>query len=469
MVHFEPDPIYYPNEDINLTDWVPALNDKIHVLNTNSWFDMNYIKNYENIQINEYRKQVPIISDESIKQQLRSFKRRKIVKDPEFLCAKKIRLTPTLEQKRILQLWFDAFDKMYNKTVDYLRSVIFYNKKLQLDVAFDEINFMYLRNGLKECKNEIIQSMDKKDRIKVHIMDEAIKLATANYKGCLTKFVKGDIKKFRVRELSKGRRRRILLIEASFFKNSTFCKDTFPEMKSSESLDNIDKTCTLQYDNDSKKYILLVPKVIPMSMRTLTKRSCGVDQGCRTFAEIYCETGVYSIGNEIESDIKTQQRKNKKITKLLNPINQDLTKKKKRSHLIKGLRKYNKRITDKINELHFKTAHLLIQRFDTIYLGKISTSNIVSKKKNSNISPRTREMMNLLSFYKFRVIMQYMGNKYGVKVVLVNEYLTTRTCSNCGKNNKDIGSKEYHKCSCGMLTGRDANAAKNIYKVGINQ
>ena len=469
MVRKKPDPIYYPNADINLTDWVPPLDAKVHYLNTDSWFDMNYIKNYENIEINEYQKQIPIISPESIKQQLASFKRRKIVKEPEFICAKKIRLNPDSNQKRILQLWFDAFDKMYNKTVDYLRDVIFHNKKLQLDVAYDEINFRFLRTNLKEYNDEIIQSMDKKDRIKVHIMDEAIKLACANYKGCVTKFVKGDIKKFRVRELSKGRRRRILFIEASFFKNSTFCKDVFPEMKSSEPLDNINKTCTLQYDNDSKKYILLVPKVIPQTIRTITERSCGVDQGVRTFAEIYSETGVYSIGNDIESEMKTYQRKNKKITNLLNPVNQDPNKKKKRMNLIKGLRKYNKKITDKINELHFKTAHLLIQRFDTIYLGKISTSNIVSKKKNSNLSPGTRKMMNLLSFYKFRVIMQYMGNKYGVKLVLVNEYLTTRTCSNCGKDNKNIGSKEYYKCDCGMLTGRDANAAKNIYKVGIMQ
>ena len=62
MVQKEPDPIYYPNKDINLTDWVPALNDKIHVLKTHSWFDMNFVNNHENIRIRKHQQRVPIIS-----------------------------------------------------------------------------------------------------------------------------------------------------------------------------------------------------------------------------------------------------------------------------------------------------------------------------------------------------------------------------------------------------------------------
>ena len=38
-----------------------------------------------------------------------------------------------------------------------------------------------------------------------------------------------------------------------------------------------------------------------------------------------------------------------------------------------------------------------------------------------------------------------MGHKYGSTVYLVNEYLTTKTCSNCGAL-KEMGSEEIYKC-----------------------
>jgi len=61
-----------------------------------------------------------------------------------------------------------------------------------------------------------------------------------------------------------------------------------------------------------------------------------------------------------------------------------------------------------------------------------------------------------------------MAHKYGSKVIEVNEYLTTKTCSNCGKLN-NLGSSKIHICKCGMEADRDENAAKNILKIGYNK
>lgn len=74
-------------------------------------------------------------------------------------------------------------------------------------------------------------------------------------------------------------------------------------------------------------------------------------------------------------------------------------------------------------------------------------------------------MVGVLSPYRFRQILKYMGNKYGVSVNEVSEYLTTQTCSNCGKRNK-IGRKKIYKCKCGMKADRDVNSGKNMLKVG---
>ena len=75
-------------------------------------------------------------------------------------------------------------------------------------------------------------------------------------------------------------------------------------------------------------------------------------------------------------------------------------------------------------------------------------------------------MIGVLSPYKFRQILKYMGYKYGCQVIEVDEYMTTKTCSNCGRI-KDIGGSKVYDCECGMTADRDENSAKSIMKKGI--
>jgi hypothetical protein len=82
------------------------------------------------------------------------------------------------------------------------------------------------------------------------------------------------------------------------------------------------------------------------------------------------------------------------------------------------------------------------------------------------ITRSTKRAIGVYSPYLFRMRLIYMAYKYGSRVICVNEYLTTKTCSNCGKIN-EIGDSEEHTCECGMKAGRDENAAKNILKVGM--
>ncbi|AVG46740.1 hypothetical protein [Acanthamoeba polyphaga mimivirus] len=114
--------------------------------------------------------------------------------------------------------------------------------------------------------------------------------------------------------------------------------------------------------------------------------------------------------------------------------------------------------------MHYKSAYYLVTNYDNIHIGKLSTKGILSKN-NKKISRHTKRMVGVLSPYLFRQRLNHMAHKYGATVFEVNEYLTTKTCSNCGKIN-ELEAKKVHKCKCGMKTDRDVNAAKNILKVG---
>ena len=68
-----------------------------------------------------------------------------------------------------------------------------------------------------------------------------------------------------------------------------------------------------------------------------------------------------------------------------------------------------------------------------------------------------------LSHFRFREILTHQCNKFNVKLNIVDESFTTKTCSNCGVLN-DIGRSKHYKCnSCKFECDRDINASINIF------
>lgn len=463
-------PIYVSNNEVQLTDWIPHYNSTFIEHDTNSWFDINYLLNPNQEETHEYTISAPIIPKESYQQQLKSMRLHKIKKDPVFLKCIKVRLYPNQQQKIILNEWFMAFTKMYNVTVDYIRGVIFYKHNLSFDVAGNFLNLSTIRGLLKDDRKKIIESM--KYPTYAHILDEAINQAISNYKSAITNFGKGHIRKFRIRTWAYNRRRYILKIEKGFFKNGLLCPNVFGEIKSSEKKLDINNTCTLQFDRDTKKYILLVPKSIASKNYKTIDLDAGIDLGVRSFATVYSKNKVESIGNDLYKQISVYHKKIDKINELLSMTpekrtNNAICEKIKRDTLKKALRKYHRKIINMVKDMHYKVAYHLVTAYDNIHIGKLSTKGILSKN-NKKISPKTKRMVGVLSPYLFRQRLKYMGNKYGANVEEEDEYLTTKTCSNCG-NIKELEGRKKYICECGMKSDRDVNAAKNILKVGYSR
>ena len=299
--------IFVPNKKLGVSEWVPSIDNNNENINTNSWFDMDFNINPEQTEVTTRKIVYPTIPKESYKQQMATINKTKNGKEPGFIHTVKNRIYPTIEQQLILQEWFDAFIRMYNITVDFINHGIYFDGKVNLEIASSLCNTIFVRGLLYAEKEKIRASMI--NVIYAHLLDEAIKHAVSNFKGCITKFEKGLIKKFRVREMSYKKSRKILIIESSFFKKSnSFRKDygtmfprTFGEetMESQYPLEDIDKTTTLFFDNRTKKYILMVPKIIKQKKKLINEVDCGADGGGRTFFTIYSKNGTYSIGTNM--------------------------------------------------------------------------------------------------------------------------------------------------------------------------
>lgn len=411
-------------------DWT---NNSKQTIQSHSWFDINIVKNshfshkYESI-------------DRPIN---------------KFIKCNQIQLFPTNEQKQILLNWMDLFIDMYNASNYFLNNNIYdFNKKQIKTNANTFLNFRKLRDDhLKLIKKSLSQHSINK-----HILDEAIKHNVAKHKTSISNFKQQNSNFFRIRNMKKDRRKKIIILESNIFSktNNGFCISVLKQIKSSSPLTNIKKTSILQYDKNINKFILYVPIETETINIQNRQEKCGIDPGIRTFLTCYSEKEVIEIGNNC---YKRLHKHYQKIDTIQEKISKRLIKKRE---FKKCMSRNQDKIKNLIKDLHFKSSNFLCKNFDNITLGKISTKSVISKLNNLNkISKRC---ICSLSHFKFREILEYECLKNNTNLKIVNEAYTTKTCSNCNCENA-VGKNKIYNCKkCKMKIGRDVNGAINIFK-----
>jgi putative transposase len=212
-------------------------------------------------------------------------------------------------------------------------------------------------------------------------------------------------------------------------------------------------------------YYLIIPTSVPLPPKnikaTSTTRIVGVDPGVRTFMTAYDCNGVL----EIHHDSKLVKALHHKIHLLKEVRTSGSPRRNKRNrHRKRTILKYERRLTNKVDELHWQTIHTLLCNYDVVMYGDIKSHGIVKGGKN----PVLNRNMNALKFYQFKQRLLYKASTIEGKVVIpVNEAYTSQTCSSCGSRYKPGASKVYHCTSCNAIFDRDVNAAKNILMKGI--
>lgn len=405
-------------------------NAKINV-NTNSWFDINVVTN-------------------KTKHQYIS-KKRPINK---YLKCNKIQIFPDATQKKIILSWMNLFIDMYNDTNYFLNNHIYDFKKKKIKKNKNEyLNFRKLRdNHIKNNKKILC-----KNKINKHLLDEAINHNVAKHKTSITNYLDNNINFFRLRNMKKIRRKKILIIESRLFSKSKngFCTSVLKNIKSTSSLKDVKKTSILQYDKHTRKFILYVPVENESTNQINRSYKCGIDPGIRTFLTCYSKNKVIEIGNNCYDNL----RKNYKQIDIVNKKYKEKNIRKKAYD--KCINRNYDKINNKIKDLHFKTSNYLCKLYDNITIGKLSTKRIISN--NNNLNKKSKRSVCSLSHFRFREILEYQCIKNNVKLKIVDESYTTKTCSNCSTIN-DVGKEKIFSCSnCLMRCDRDVNAAKNIY------
>ena len=178
-----------------------------------------------------------------------------------------------------------------------------------------------------------------------------------------------------------------------------------------------------------------------------------LDPGVRTFMSGISENKIVKIGDNVDDKIRFYLKKMDKISK-----RHDLPESIKKKHSLYC----NKKIDNYADELHWKSIDYLTKNYKTIFIGDMSSKEIVSKTKKLN--KMTKRIAMKLKFHLFRQRLKYKCSLRLNNYKLINESYTSKICSNCGNEHKNLGSSKTYECSkCKLKLCRDINGARNIY------
>ena len=359
-----------------------------------------------------------------------------------------INIDLTKSQKDKINLWLNDCTDIYNLTNSYIKLNLTNDNKKSL------INFFNIR---KILKNDIT-NVCKINKLNKHTGDYAVKHCIEMYKSAISNH--SDISKFNIRDLSKDRIRKNLVIEPSAVSkksNSIFTK-ILGAINSNIPLSFIKRNSILQYNDYKKSYKILVPVKVEDEKRVSSHYDkCAIDIGVRTFMTVYSEDKTLEIApyNNKFLDRKHKRLNNIKSSKDSNIISNEKYK--------KLYCKYSSRLRNKIDDLHNKSANILLSRYKNISIGKVSIKQMISNL-DSNLKEVVKRRLCTLSHYRFRMKLISMSPKFNCNVKLINEYLTSKTCCKCKNIKNDLKAEKIYNCSkCNLIIDRDINAAINIY------
>jgi putative transposase len=103
------------------------------------------------------------------------------------------------------------------------------------------------------------------------------------------------------------------------------------------------------------------------------------------------------------------------------------------------------------------------ENYSTIFLPKIETQNMVSKRQRK-LNSKTAGNMLTWSHYRFKTRLMNKAREYpNCRLIICGEEYTSQTCSECGYLHRKIGGSKKFKCpGCNQESDRDFNAANNI-------
>ena len=139
----------------------------------------------------------------------------------------------------------------------------------------------------------------------------------------------------------------------------------------------------------------------------------------------------------------------------------------KYNKLNKNLIKIKRKSANQLKDFQHKLSHKIVNntKSNTIIVGKLS----VKKMKHKYSKTLNTSLMNTGYIARFVQYLTYKAKRVGKRVISINESMTSKMCSKCGKKHNMPLDVRIMNCDCGNNIDRDVNSSINIMKRYLSQ
>lgn len=400
-------------------------------------------------------------------------------------------LHPTLEQKEVLRLWFDGARFAYNLAAASVNETGEYDIKMlreRADVSTGKRRGPDAQDrpdGWKHQAPERLWGVPAQIRDSAVIdVQNACKALAAKEK-TFHRVLKFRRSKDRSQSIHVGSRMLNCKTKRSLFApifgttTDRSCMDvgrqkTLPLLFESD--------CTIVYERLLDRYRLCT--AVEIEARDVGPETQGpnnprgyiaaIDPGIRTFATLYDPGRERIVEWGVRGGRSNGQAKG---TELLGWLTRKIGRLDRAAKSAHGRRRSSirdlanrirQRVQNLTDEMHHKLAIWLCKSFEVVLLPKFSPSKLSRRKglqpgRRRVLCSNSVRQLAQMAPYRFRMYLLHKAREYGTRVVLCDEYYTSKTCTACGLLHRKLGANKTFVCPfCRVRYDRDAGAARNI-------
>jgi len=242
--------------------------------------------------------------------------------------------------------------------------------------------------------------------------------------------------------------------------------------------DALNYDCRITRDRLGHFYLLVprplnpqpLPESLPSVIRNPTPaepasrlRIASLDPGVRTFMTIFDVHGQLAL-EWGKGDMGLIARLLHHLDRLQSKRDHMDTRARQRYRLNRAMERVRQRVRNLVDDCHHRLAKFLCESYDHILIPVFETSKM-SRKATRKIDSETVRSMLTWSHYRFRTLLTNKAREYPwVKVHMVTEEYTSKTCTGCGHLKNNLGGAKVYDCSaCQSRWDRDVAGARNIY------
>ena len=231
-------------------------------------------------------------------------------------------------------------------------------------------------------------------------------------------------------------------------------------------VNSIVKSGTVSQKAD-RYYVSILVEERDIKISNTNNEGLGIDLGIKEF--VVCSDGIKFKNinktltvKKIEKTLKREQRKLSRKYESLKIRNKNIREGRATSQNIQKqivkVQKLHQRLTNIRTDYINKTVANIVKQKPSYIT--IEDLNVKGMMKNKHLSKAIASQ----KFFEFKNKLVFKCKQNDVELRVVDRfYPSSKTCSNCGKVNKDLKlSDRIYRCNCGLAIDRDLNASINL-------